>query len=82
MKYIVKQCPSYLLGKCTATAQDCHEITNCTMKNAVDECLEFTDNGRIDYLLNCKNLSDRGRLAKKILQMFEVEEVKGNEHDC
>ena len=79
MKYIVKQCTSSLIGKCTATAQDCHEITNCTMKKAVDECLQFGDCGRIDYILSCKNLSDRGRLVKKFLEMFEVEEIEGEE---
>lgn len=77
MKYIVKQCPSLLLGKCTATAQDCHEITNCTMKNAILECLEYSDNGRIELINNSKNLTERGRLAKKLLQIFEAEEVRG-----
>lgn len=81
MKYIVKQCPSYLLGKCCATAQNCQEITNCKMKNAIDECLQFNDVGRIDYIMNCKNLSERGRLSKKFLQMFEVEEIRGFEND-
>ena len=81
MKYIVKKCPSYLIGKCTATAQSCAEITNCTMKNAILECLEYSDNGRIELINNSKNLTERGRLAKKLLQMFEVEEIRGNEHD-
>ena len=51
------------------------------MKNAIDECLQFNDVGRIDYIMNCKNLSERGRLSKKFLQMFEVEEIRGFEND-
>lgn len=79
MQYIVKNCPAYLLGMCSARKmiiQKCMDCTNCIIKRVIDEAIIYKDNGRIDLLLNSKCLTDSGKLTKKILQIFEVEEIK------
>jgi len=80
MKYIVKNCDSYMLGMCVCKKREacnCAECNTCVTKQMVNEVIEYQDYGRIEYLLNAKNLSDRGRLAVKILKILDVEEVKG-----
>lgn len=79
MKYIVKNCPAYLLGMCSArkmVIQKCYECTNCTTKQIIDEAIQYQDAGRIDLINESKHLSERGQLVKKILKILDVEEIK------
>ena len=75
MKYIVKQCPNYLIGGCQRTGQQCKDISTCIIKDVINESLEYQDKGRIDLILNNKCLTPRGHLAKKIIQILECEEI-------
>lgn len=75
MKYIVKECPNYLIGGCNRSGQQCKDVTNCIIKNVVNECLEYQDKGRIDLILNNKNLTPRGHLTKKVIQILKCEEI-------
>lgn len=79
MKYIVKNCPAYLLGKCNAfkmPTQKCMNCTNCTTKQIINEAIQYQDAGRIDLINESKHLSERGQLVKKILKILDVEEIK------
>lgn len=76
MQYVVKNCPQYLIGRCQNNGAYCKDSANCVIKRVIDEAIIYKDNGRIDLLLNSKCLTDSGKLTKKILQIFEVEEIK------
>lgn len=76
MKYIIKECPNYLLGGCNRSGQQCKDITTCVMKEIINECLEYQDTGRIELILTNKSLTPRGQLSKKIINILKCEEIK------
>nr|DAT89614.1 MAG TPA: hypothetical protein [Caudoviricetes sp.] len=43
MKYIVKQCPNYLIGGCQRTGRQCKDISTCIIKDVINVSLEYQD---------------------------------------
>lgn len=77
-KYIVKNCPAYGVTtptSCALTSDDSCEFTDCPIKQVIKL---LTETCSISDLLNTEELrlTDRGILAKQILQTLQVEEVE------
>ena len=81
-KYIVKNCPAYLYGGCHSENVNfkidfecCIKNNNCPIKQAIKL---MTETCSMPDLLNAEELrlTDRGILAKQILQTLQVEEVE------
>lgn len=65
MKYIVRNCPSCFRGGCYGCDNLCQNITDCSIKQIVNECKKYS------YIF-----SERGILASLILQILKVDEVE------
>lgn len=86
MKYIVSNCPAYLIEEdyCTCYLEVCSDCTDCVIKQVIEKCTERSgkcercraseDYQPTDCLDYCS--IDDVIFATKILQLFDIEEVK------
>lgn len=86
MKYVIKNCDNYTnLDKdwtCRSTIQNrkgcycCKDITDCIMKRIVDECDSNVSKVLYEGETSKLKFVEGNPLAKKILELFEMEEME------
>lgn len=77
-KYIVKNCPAYGVTtptSCALTSDDSCEFTDCPIKQVVKI---YAQECPIKEIMNADDneMFEAGRLAKRVLQTLQVEEVE------
>ena len=76
-KYIIKNCPYYSEDETLDGYEnmlDCQNITDCLLKQIVEKCLNGLDFSIFKGVDGC--YSERGILAKEILQLLDIQEVE------
>ena len=82
-KYIVKNCPAmctskYFTGECRLECTLCKDITDCLIKQVIDDCNESIKHYENEGWKSddCLKLCGEASMSFKLLQLFEIKECK------